>query len=85
MDEQSVEVRGVAAEFRLGSFSNVPVFFVFFSFVGAEHRRSVPLLHLHGEAEGRSPVPALLQALLLQLHTSTRTRFYYGAVFDLEK
>ena len=28
----------------------------------------VPLLHLHGEAAERAPLPALLQALLLPLH-----------------
>ena len=30
--------------------------------------RRVPLLHLHGEAAERAPLPALLQALLLPLH-----------------
>lgn len=36
----------------------------------AEHRRGVSLLHLYGETEGCSSLPALLQTLLLQLHTS---------------
>lgn len=36
----------------------------------AEHCRGVSLLHLHGETEGCSSLPTLLQTLLLQLHTS---------------
>lgn len=34
----------------------------------AEHCWGVPLLHLHGETEGRPSLPSLFQALLLQLH-----------------
>lgn len=36
----------------------------------AEHCWGVPLLHLHGETEGRPSLPSLFQALLLQLHPS---------------
>jgi hypothetical protein len=31
--------------------------------------RGVPLLHLHGEIAGRAPVSALLQAVLLPVHS----------------
>lgn len=49
----------------------------------AEHRWGVSLLHLHGETEGCSPLPTLLQTLLLQLHTSksVHTRQRVGDVF----
>lgn len=40
------------------------------SYPCAEHCRGVSLLHMHGETEGCSPLPTLLQTVLLQLHTS---------------